>query len=204
MNLKIIKLCDKYIELTDNFEKHKGYFLKSITLYNIKLFKEAKENHNKSINLNLFTKPLLNQINLLKQNHNSLSYNYEIILLLNKNIYLSTLNTKEYNINNILKNLVLQIEKTYNSKNVSSNGSWQSPKRINFLETTHNKDKSKMIYLEQFKLYILENVSNYIKTFNYQKDKQYIYILTNVGPILIKKIILIIKKIILIINIIIC
>tara|TARA_Y100001935_G_C17299652_1_gene508374 strand:+ start:1569 stop:2768 length:1200 start_codon:yes stop_codon:yes gene_type:complete len=168
---KIIKLCDKYIELTDNFEKHKGYFLKSITLYNIKLFKEAKENHNKSINLNPFIKPLLNQISLLKQKHNSLSYNYEIIPLFNKNIYLSTLNTKEYNINNILKNLVLQMEKTYNSENVSSNGGWQSPKRINFLETTHHKDKSKMIYLEQFKLYILENVSNYIKTFNYQKDK---------------------------------
>lgn len=166
---RIIELCDRFISL--NGSDSKVYFLKGMVLYNNKLYKEAKQSYKKGLLMDTSMKPFLNEINEMKKSVQTIPYTYEIVPLFSDQLYLSILDASEYRLNQDLKTLIFEMEEKYTSDNVSSNGGWQSPRRFNFLDSKHHKNEGLVKGLDQLKLFILLNASNFVQTLNFPKNK---------------------------------
>ena len=107
----------------------------------------------------------------MKKSVQTIPYTYEIVPLFSDQLYLSILDASEYRLNQDLKTLIFEMEEKYTSDNVSSNGGWQSPRRFNFLDSKHHKNEGLVKGLDQLKLFILLNASNFVQTLNFPKNK---------------------------------
>jgi len=169
---KIIQLCDKFISLKK--EVHLGYLLKGQVYNDLKMYKESKDFYNYGLNISPNLVPLSEKINYLMKKTNAVQYSYTISDLFdNKKLYLSVLKPSKdkESMNHGLYTLILEMEQNYKSDQISNIGGWQSPRYINFLDSSIHKNKKLVNSLYQLEFIILNNLYQYLQDFNMIKNK---------------------------------
>ena len=170
---RIIQLCDKYISFKK--EVHVGYMLKGQVYCDLERYKEAKQFYNHGLSLSPDMIPLSEKINYLRKKTNIIKDKHTINDLFDeKKVYLSILSSEEKkkeSMNQELHSLILEMEKNYQSDQISNVGGWQSPRYINLLDHSVHKNKKLVGSLYQLEITILHNLYQYLRELNMIKKK---------------------------------